>query len=273
MTMDAPSAVPVLSPEEAREANEEALHIYRKQKLKGITTSMIKIIVGILLIAYFVYLHKKKKLKSSLLRFYHSPFGRMFYSTRFCHWDCFCILVVFGITFFFSMLGGENATRNGYIGRWYQSDAAPIALSIFNTGKITGLVAVPDSPLDDFIKKGSNGELEFSSITNKEAVPQEYTGESSYWESTGIAWMIAFWWKLIGHPDWSTLYILFSLFHGLIAVAAYCALRQVTGLVPSIVLGLMLSSFPAPFSRASMILEIPQLQASSSPVCSFQLSP
>ena len=248
----APAAVPVLTVAEAKKANDEALKEYnvriellRKQRIKKILTNVFYLLIVLAVISYVAFLHKKKKLRKSLLKAYSSPAGKLFYCTRFCRLDCLGIIAVFGITFFFSMLAGEKAMRSGFIGSWYQNVGGPIALSIYNTGKTTGMVAAPESKLDDFLKKGSKGELDYSSITNEEAVPQRYTGKTSFYESTGIARLIAFWWKLIGYPDWSTLYVLFSLFYGLTAVAAYCALRQVTGLIPSIVLCLLLSSYPS----------------------------
>lgn len=247
-----PAAIPVLTQAEAKKANEEALKDYnarmellRKQRIKKILTNGFYLLFFLAAVSYATFLYKKKLLRKSLLAAYSSPIAKLFYCTRFCRVDYLGALVVFGITFFFSILAGEKAMRSGYIGGWYQESGATVALSIYNTGKVTGLTAVPDSKLDDFLKKGSKGELDFSSITNEEAVPQKYTGKTSFYESTGIAWLIAFWWKLIGYPDWSSLYVLFSIFYGLTAVAAYCALRQVTGLVPSVVLGLLLSSYPS----------------------------
>ena len=245
-----PAAVPVLSPEEARKANDEALMKYnarqkeiRNQKIKKaikiISLSMFYIVVFVL-IAYF-----RKHVRRYLIRFYKSPYGRLFYSRSFCSLDWLGIALVFGLTFFFSILAGQKAMRNGYIGSWYQQSGATVALSIYNTGKVTGLVAFPNSKLDDFLKKGSKGELDCSSITNEEAIPQKYTGNTSFYESTGISWLIALWWKIIGYPDWSSLYILFSVFYSLIAVAAYCALRQLTGTIPSTFLGLLLSAYPS----------------------------
>ena len=185
------------------------------------------------------------------IRLYKSPYGRLFYSRSFCSWDGLGIAIVFGLTFFFSLLAGHSAVSKGFIGCWYANVAAPVVMSIYNTGEVKGLVAVPGSKLDDFLKpetklnQGSRDDHTLPTITKEETTPQQYKGATCFYESTGIAWLVALWWKIIGYPDWSTLYILFSLFYSLIAVAAYCALRQITGIVPSTILGLLLSAYPS----------------------------
>ena len=246
-----PFAVPVLSKTAAQKANDDALEEYniktkilKKQKIARSIKYTIEILAGLFLVAYIVFMYKRKMLKKSILRIYISPFGKLFYCTRFCRWDLLGMFIVFSIAFFFAILAGENASRNGYNGFWYAEYAAPVALSIYNIGDTKKIIAEPDSKLDRFLNRGSRGELEFASITNEEAIPTKYTGESYYFETTGLAWLIALWWKLIGHPDWSYIYILFSLFYGATIIAAYFALRQVTGLIPSTLLTLLLSAHP-----------------------------
>jgi len=245
-----PTAIPVLSPEEAQKANEEALTVY-KARLKEAKIAKLKIIVkkvvivSLLIVLLSCIIVFRKQCRVFFFNHYSLVFRKLFLSTRFNRFDIIGIAIVFFITFFFSILVGQKAYREGNMGSWYANGAAPISLSIYNIGEPRGVIAKPGSKLEGFLKKGCKGDLEYSSISNEEAVPQEYTSPTSFLESTGIAWLIALWWKLVGHPDWTTLYILFSILYAFIAVAAYCALRVVTGFVPSVLLCLLLSSYPS----------------------------
>lgn len=201
---------------------------------------------------FFSYLSGREKLAFILLQLknlffasYKSSFGKLIYSTRFNRWDWLGAVLIFGMTFFFSILAGQKAMMNGYIGNWYAHEAAPVAISIYNIGTPKWFVHDPGTPLDNFMTKGSFGGLAYYKITNEEAQPKFYGDPNGFIESTGLAYLMAWWWKKIdGHPDWSTLYILFSIMGGLTMVAAYFALRQVIGVIPAVFLTLLLSAYP-----------------------------
>lgn len=246
-----PMAIPILSQAEAQKTNKEATKQYdllskgfKKQKQWLFIERCTLVIMFLFLGSAIAYLIKKKRAKSALLRFYGSQFGRMFYCTRFNRWDWAAILLISLITFFFSMLAGQKAMLNGYIGNWYAESFGTRAIARYNTGEDIGVVPKPESALEYFLKKGSTGDLDYSSLKNEDAVPQEYHSPTNFL-SPGITWLIAKWWKIIGYPDWSTLYILFSLFYCLVVTAAYFAFRQITGLIPSTILALLLSSYPS----------------------------
>lgn len=185
-------------------------------------------------------------LKKTLFRCYQSPFGRMFYSTRFCRWDWLGIFLVFAATTFFAMLSGQKAEESGYIGDWYSFYVAPVAISIYNTGELGLAGYEPGSELDNFMNRGSRGERAFFSITNEEAKAPSYSKDYlSEIGSTAIPYMVALWWKMIGYPDWSTIYVLFAILYGLTIVSAYFALRQVTGVIPAVFMGLLAGAYPS----------------------------
>ena len=179
-------------------------------------------------------------LKKQLFRCYQSPLGKMMYSTRFCRWDWLGIFLIFAVTTFFAMLSGQKATESGYIGDWYAFYVAPVALSIYNTGELGYSGYEPGSALDNFMNRGSHGEREFFSITNEEAKAPSYA-KDYYSEigSTAIPYLVALWWKMVGYPDWSTIYILFAILYGLTIVSGYFALRQVAGLSPSVFMAVL----------------------------------
>lgn len=254
-----PSAIPVLSPAEAKKANELASREYqmridflRKQKIRRLFPIFIYSLAGIIPLLYGVFLYKRKKLKSAVLSFYKSPFGRLFYCTRFCRWDWGAILLVYLVTFLFSLLAGHRAMMKGYIGtRWYPHFVAKTALSLYNNVGMELPTYSPDSKLADFIEKGSKGDMTYSDISKEDSVssryykPFIYSNDTAYFCSPGLPWLVSIWWKLVGNPNWSTLHILFSIIYALIAISAYCVLRQVTGLIPSVFLGMMFSLYPS----------------------------
>ncbi len=254
-----PRAVPVLSLVEAQKANELALREYetrmdilRKQKIRRFIICFICSLAGIILSLSCVNLYRKKKLKSAVLFLYKSLFGKMFYCTRFCRWDWGAILLVFLVTFFFSLLAGHRAMMKGYIGtRWYPHFVAMTALSFYNDAGMEVPSYSAESKLADFIGKGSKGNIAFSDISKEDSIPPRYlkpersSNITAYFCSPGLPWLVSLWWKLIGNPNWSTLHILFCIIYALIAVSAYCALRQVTGLIPSVILGMMFSLYPS----------------------------
>lgn len=187
----------------------------------------------------------KKSWQEMYIRWYRSPAGKLFYSTRLCRLDWLGILLVFCLTSGFAMLAGKKATDSGYIGDWYAYSAAPVAISIYNTGKL-GTPLEPGAALDNFMNRGSRGEKDYYSITGDEAETPLYTRDYlSETGSTAIPFLVAVWWWIIGHPDWSTVYILFALLYGLTIIAAYFALRQVTGILPSVFLGLLMGAYPS----------------------------
>ena len=186
-----------------------------------------------------------RKLRTLVLKVYKSKFGRLFYATRFRPADWWSMALIFWLVFWFSSLAGSNAAQKSYLGSWYAKQAGPVAISIYNTGKIKHVAAKPGTRLDGFLKKGCMGDREFYDITDREAKQTVHApGFNFYTKTVGVPLLIAGWWMLMGYPNWSTVYILFSIFCGLTAVAAYCALRQVTGTLPSFVLAVMLALHP-----------------------------
>lgn len=254
-----PAAVPVLTPDEALKANDEAqkeynarIAIRKRQQAIYVFKFFTYILIGLLLVFFFAFLCRNRKFSSILLKCYKSPLGMMFYSTRFCRWDWVAMLFLFGVTFFFSLLAGQKAMLNGYLGSlWWPEHAARTALSYYNDKEYLFPVPEQDSELDYFLTKGSKGDLNYSNISFEKTLSPKYVlvpNESNanfYFASPGVPWLMLIWWKLIGNPDWSTLYILFSIIYGLIQLVAYSALRQVSGLIPSLFLGIVFSLYPA----------------------------